>query len=110
MSFWSWCDSIRSATVWAAAGRACPYFLQNRIRNVVVMENEYARILLELGMPGLLMWVAVHRVDLHPREIRKQRHVLFRPPAGLRGGGVYIRDRPDRDRALHIRSLDARSS
>src|SRR5688572_28491379 len=35
-----------------------PYFLQNRIRNVVTMENEYARILLELGVPGLLIWAA----------------------------------------------------
>ena len=37
-------------------GTSVPYFLQSRIRNVVVMENEYARILLELGIPGLLMW------------------------------------------------------
>ena len=38
-------------------GTSVPYFLQDRIRNVVTMENEYARILLELGLPGLLMWV-----------------------------------------------------
>ena len=37
-------------------GTSVPYFLQNRIRNVVTMENEYARILLELGVPGLMMW------------------------------------------------------
>jgi hypothetical protein len=37
-------------------GTSVPYFLQNRIRNVVTMENEYARILLELGLPGLMMW------------------------------------------------------
>ena len=37
-------------------GTSVPYFLQNRIRNVVTMENEYARILLELGLPGLIMW------------------------------------------------------
>ena len=36
-------------------GTSVPYFLQDRIRNVVVMENEYARILLELGIPGLLI-------------------------------------------------------
>ena len=34
-------------------GTSVPYFLQDRIRNVVMMENEYARILLELGIPGL---------------------------------------------------------
>ena len=38
-------------------GTSVPYFLQHRIRNVVVMENEYARILLELGVPGLLLWI-----------------------------------------------------
>jgi hypothetical protein len=38
-------------------GTSVPYFLQHRIRNVVVMENEYARILLELGIPGLVMWI-----------------------------------------------------
>ncbi len=37
-------------------GTSVPHFLQNRIRNVVTMENEYARILLELGLPGLMMW------------------------------------------------------
>jgi fatty acid desaturase len=37
-------------------GTSVPYFLQDRIRNTVYMENEYARILLELGLPGLLMW------------------------------------------------------
>lgn len=37
-------------------GTSVPYFLQSRIRNVVTMENEYARILLELGLPGLVMW------------------------------------------------------
>ena len=37
-------------------GTSVPHFLQDRIRNVVTMENEYARILLELGLPGLLMW------------------------------------------------------
>ena len=38
-------------------GTSVPYFLQSRIRNVVTMENEYARILLELGLPGLVMWL-----------------------------------------------------
>src|SRR4029453_16965434 len=37
-------------------GTSVPYFLQDRIRNVVMMENEYARILLEPGPPGLVMW------------------------------------------------------
>jgi hypothetical protein len=37
-------------------GTSIPYFLQNRVRNSVGMENEYARVLLEQGVPGLLAW------------------------------------------------------
>ncbi|MBV8135201.1 MAG: hypothetical protein JO121_06100 [Deltaproteobacteria bacterium] len=39
-------------------GTSMPYFLQDRVRNPVGMENEYGRILLETGIPGLLLWVA----------------------------------------------------
>ena len=52
-------------------GTSVPYFLQDRIRNVVVMENEYARILLELGIPGLLMWVLFIGWVFTRGEIRK---------------------------------------
>jgi hypothetical protein len=38
-------------------GTSIPYFLQSRIRNSVTMENEYARILLEQGVPGVLLWI-----------------------------------------------------
>lgn len=38
-------------------GTSIPYFLQDRVRNVVAIENEYARILLEQGIPGLLIWL-----------------------------------------------------
>lgn len=38
-------------------GTSVPYFLQARVRNNVIMENEYARIALELGIPGLLAWI-----------------------------------------------------
>ena len=38
-------------------GTSIPYFLQDRVRNVVAIENEYARILLEQGIPGLFIWV-----------------------------------------------------
>ena len=56
----SFLDLVRSYPLGnglGGGGTSVPYFLQDRIRNVVVMENEYARILLELGIPGLLMWV-----------------------------------------------------
>ena len=38
-------------------GTSIPYFLQGRVRNSVAMENEYARIVLEQGIPGLCAWV-----------------------------------------------------
>jgi hypothetical protein len=38
-------------------GTSIPYFLQDRVRNVVAIENEYARILLEQGIPGLVIWL-----------------------------------------------------
>jgi hypothetical protein len=39
-------------------GTSIPYFLQNRISNPVLMENEYARIMIEQGITGLLIWIA----------------------------------------------------
>jgi hypothetical protein len=38
-------------------GTSLPYFLQDRLSNPVVLENEYARIMAEQGIPGLLLWV-----------------------------------------------------
>lgn len=37
-------------------GTSVPYFLQDRIRDPVQMENEYARIMLEQGIAGLVIW------------------------------------------------------
>ena len=37
-------------------GTSMPYFLAQRVRSVGVLENEYGRILLEQGLPGLLLW------------------------------------------------------
>jgi hypothetical protein len=39
-------------------GTSIPYFLQDRLKNQVVIENEYGRIMLELGIPGLCIWLA----------------------------------------------------
>ncbi len=39
-------------------GTSLPYFLQDRIKKVIVLENEYARIMLEQGIPGLCLWIA----------------------------------------------------
>ncbi len=38
-------------------GTSIPYFLKDRLHNPVVMENEYARLTLEEGVPGLLLWI-----------------------------------------------------
>lgn len=38
-------------------GTSVPYFLEGRVKNRMAVENEYARILLELGIPGLILWV-----------------------------------------------------
>jgi hypothetical protein len=39
-------------------GTSIPYFLEGQVRNPIGMENEYARILCEQGILGLLLWVA----------------------------------------------------
>ena len=39
-------------------GTSIPYFLQSQLRRPVHMENEYSRILLEQGIPGLGLWIA----------------------------------------------------
>jgi hypothetical protein len=39
-------------------GTSLPYFLMNRIKERVLIENEYGRIMLEQGIPGLLIWLA----------------------------------------------------
>jgi hypothetical protein len=38
-------------------GTSIPYFLQSLINNPIGMENEYSRLLLEQGFPGLALWV-----------------------------------------------------
>ncbi len=38
-------------------GTSIPYFLQGEVRNPIGMENEYARILGEQGIIGLLLWL-----------------------------------------------------
>lgn len=39
-------------------GTSIPYFLQDRIKRSTTLENEYARIMLEQGIIGLMIWVA----------------------------------------------------
>ena len=39
-------------------GTSIPYFLQPLLKDPVGLENEYARIVAEQGIPGLLLWLA----------------------------------------------------
>ena len=39
-------------------GTSIPYFLQDRLDEQMVLENEYARIVVEEGIPGLMLWIA----------------------------------------------------
>jgi O-Antigen ligase len=39
-------------------GTSLPYFLQAQLRHPVAIENEYGRIMLEQGVPGLALWLA----------------------------------------------------
>jgi hypothetical protein len=40
-------------------GTSIPYFLEGQVRNPIGMENEYARILAEQGVIGLLLWLSL---------------------------------------------------
>jgi hypothetical protein len=39
-------------------GTSLPYFLESQLRNPVATENEYGRIMLEEGLPGLALWLS----------------------------------------------------
>jgi hypothetical protein len=39
-------------------GTSIPYFLEGQVRNPIGLENEYARIMCEQGVIGLLLWLA----------------------------------------------------
>jgi hypothetical protein len=40
-----------------AGGTSIPFFLMRYMSNPIGMENEYCRILLEQGLPGLMLWL-----------------------------------------------------
>lgn len=52
-------------------GTSLPFFLEPLVRNRIWIENEYARILLELGIPGLILWVAFFAWALSRRTTRR---------------------------------------
>jgi hypothetical protein len=67
-------------------GTSIPFFLQDRLRDPVAMENEYSRVMLEQGIPGLLVWLAfIGWVLLSPLEKRNDSWRL-----GLRLARIYL--------------------
>lgn len=67
-------------------GTSVPYFLRDRLRDPVGMENEYARIMLEQGIPGLLVWLAfIGWALLSPLEKKNDPWRL-----GLRLARIYL--------------------
>jgi hypothetical protein len=42
----------------SAVGTSIPYFLEESARPQYGMENEYARLVLEEGIPGAILWVS----------------------------------------------------
>src|SRR5262249_32320388 len=39
-------------------GTSIPYFMQGLVQDATRLENEYARIVMEQGIPGLALWLA----------------------------------------------------
>lgn len=71
-------------------GTSVPYFLQSRLRDPIVMENEYARILLEQGIPGLVLAIAFLIWVFSRRTINpSQTHYLCRRLAWVAAAAYF---------------------
>ncbi len=70
-------------------GTSIPYFLQDRIRNSVGIENDYARVLLEQGVPGLVLWVTFLVWLLTRRPAGDPSTRLHRQLVRVCGAGVF---------------------
>ena len=57
-TFWEVLADYPMGNGLGGGGTSIPYFLASQVRNPVWVENEYARILLEQGLVGLLLWIA----------------------------------------------------
>ena len=54
--FWEILSEYPMGNGLGGGGTSIPYFLEGQVRNPIGMENEYARILAEQGIIGLLLW------------------------------------------------------
>lgn len=57
MGFWEVMSVYPFGNGLGGGGTSIPYFLHDRIKEPVEIESEYARILLEQGLPGLTLWI-----------------------------------------------------
>jgi hypothetical protein len=55
--FWEIVSEYPMGNGLGGGGTSIPYFLEGQVRNPIGMENEYARILAEQGIIGLLLWL-----------------------------------------------------
>ncbi len=71
-------------------GTSLPYFLQGQLVNPVMIENEYARISLEQGIPGLLLWLAFLVWLFGSSGIRLRRNTRVGPRLAWIGCAAYF--------------------
>ncbi|MGC2659299.1 MAG: hypothetical protein WA324_15160 [Bryobacteraceae bacterium] len=55
-TFWQIAQEYPMGNGLGGGGTSIPFFLANLVKRPVGMESEYARIMLEQGIPGLLLW------------------------------------------------------
>jgi hypothetical protein len=60
-----------------AGGTSIPYFLQDLVKDPVLMENEYSRILLEQGIVGLVLWLTFVVWFMGQRPVNERDPWLF---------------------------------
>jgi hypothetical protein len=54
-------------------GTSMPYFLMGLVRNPIFVENQWATVMLEQGLPGLLLWVGFVYWVLSRRQVIRER-------------------------------------
>jgi hypothetical protein len=55
--FWEILTNYPMGNGLGGGGTSIPYFLEGQVKNPIGMENEYARILAEQGILGLMLWL-----------------------------------------------------